>query len=99
MGKIHFTLEKEVNEIKNRMLCNLTELFVEKQITNAIIDLHNIYGLNSEEAITSVDCQNRKVIASSEDGSSMYDFKIELEIDVLLWLILQIEDNYFDLQD
>lgn len=91
MGKVHSILEKEVSELKGRILNNLTGLFVEKQVTDKQVELTNLYGLGGGDVIRAVDCQHKKAIT---DLGESFDF-VELEIDILLWILCQIENDDF----
>ena len=93
MGKIHDVLEKELGDIKSRISNNLKGLFISKGIGGQKIDLKNIYGISSDEAIIGIDCGKNKVLT---DNGDTYDFN-ELEADILLWLVFEIEENSFEI--
>ncbi len=90
MGKIHDQLEEKLSEVKKSIIDGLNDLIKEKAIRPFTAELCDCYTLGEDE-IYKVDCVLGKAI--TRDGDS-YDF-IELEIDVLLWIVFMIEENEF----
>lgn len=93
MGKIHDQLEEKLSEVKKSIIDGLNDLIKEKAILPFTLELCDSYTLREleDDDIYKVNCVLGKAI--TRDGDS-FDF-IELEIDILLWLVFMIEENEF----